>query len=156
MRNLFKRGVSPLKSYIYPPYFNSKEDFNKCLECEDKPCIQSCEEGILSIENEKPIINFNKRGCTFCDECANVCELDVLKIENKKEKLNCELIINPQKCMAWNQTVCFSCQDVCLERAIDFYGMFNPIINEEKCTSCGFCVGVCPSNAIEVQIKGIK
>jgi ferredoxin-type protein NapF len=152
-RPLF-RGLS--KPQIYPPYYNQKSDFEKCLECENKPCIEACSENILFIENNKPSINFAKRGCTFCDECAIVCELDVLTIDNKKEKLNCELIINPKKCMAWNQTVCFSCQDVCLERAIDFYGMFNPIINEEKCTSCGFCVGVCPSDAIEVHIKDIK
>jgi ferredoxin-type protein NapF len=154
MRNLFKR-VSQ-KPAIYPPYFEKKSDFDICLECETKECVDACSEKIIVIEDEKPIIKFTNRGCTFCDDCAVACPKDVLKIENKKEKLNCELIINPKKCMAWNQTICFACQDVCVDRAIDFYGMFNPIINEEKCTSCGFCVGVCPSDAIEVHIKGIK
>jgi len=149
MRGLFKRGS--LKPRIYPPYFDQKSDFDKCLECEEKKCIEACEENILFIEDNKPIIKFN-RGCTFCDECANACELDVLKIDNKKEKLNCEIIINPKKCVAWNQTICFSCADVCIDKAIDFYGMFNPIINEDKCTSCGFCVGVCPSDAMEIKI----
>ena len=141
---------------ILPPYFDNPKDFDKCIECETKACVVACEENIIFIEDEKPIIKFGNRGCTFCDECAEVCELDVLKVENKKEKLNAELFINLKKCMAWNQTVCFACQDVCIDRAIDFHGMFNPIINEEKCTSCGFCISVCPSDAIEVQIKGIK
>ena len=149
MRNLFKR-VS-LKPKIYPPYFNKKSDFDRCLECETKDCISVCDEKILFIEDEKPIIRFTNKGCTFCDECANACKLDVLKIENKKDKLNCEILINPQKCIAWHNTICFSCADVCIEKAIDFYGMFNPVINEDKCTNCGFCVGVCPSDAMEVR-----
>jgi len=155
-RNFFKRGVTSLKPQIYPPYFNEKSNFESCLDCDNKFCVEACPEKIIFIEDEKPIIKFGNRGCSFCDECAIVCEKDVLKIENKKDKLNCELIINPQKCMAWNGTICFSCQDVCIDRAIDFYGMFNPVINDEKCTNCGFCVGVCPTDAIEVMIKGVK
>jgi ferredoxin-type protein NapF len=50
--------------------------------------------------------------------------------------------------MSWNNTMCFSCKDPCLEDAIFFNAMFKPIINENKCTNCGFCVSVCPSYAI--------
>ncbi|HIC79274.1 MAG TPA: 4Fe-4S dicluster domain-containing protein, partial [Sulfurovum sp.] len=32
-------------------------------------------------------------------------------------------------------------------------GMFRPTIDQNKCTSCGFCVYRCPSNAI--TIKGV-
>ena len=148
-RNLFRRASSPFKSYVYPPYFEKKEDFLKCIECENKDCLISCNEKIIQIENEIPIIKFGINGCTFCDECAKACSRDVLKLENKKAKLNCEMIINPKKCIAWNQTICFSCQDICEEFAIIYNGMFNPVIDEEKCTSCGFCISVCPTNAIE-------
>jgi ferredoxin-type protein NapF len=53
--------------------------------------------------------------------------------------------------MSWNNTMCFSCKDPCLEDAIFFNAMFKPIINENKCTNCGFCVSVCPSNAIFIK-----
>ncbi|NPA55616.1 MAG: 4Fe-4S ferredoxin [Epsilonproteobacteria bacterium] len=149
MSRFFKR-VTPS---IFPPYFNSKSDFDKCVQCASKDCIQACPESILVIQDDRVAINFANRGCTFCDECALACEMGVLTLENKKPKLNCEIIINPKACIAWQNTVCFSCQDVCIERAIDFHGMFNPIINEEKCTSCGFCVGVCPADAIHVAIR---
>ena len=152
-RNFFRRVKnSPFKSFIYPPYFEKKEDFLKCIECESKDCLSACNENIIFIEEERPVIKFANSGCTFCDECAKVCKFDVLKVENKKNKLNCDTIINPQKCIAWNQTICFSCQDICEENAIIYNGMFNPVIDLEKCTSCGFCISVCPTNAIETKV----
>ena len=151
-RNLFRRVKnSPLKLFIYPPYFEKREYFLKCIECESKDCLTACEEKIIVIENDIPIINFGKNGCTFCDKCALACKNGVLKIEYKKEKLNADFIINPSKCIAWNQTICFSCQDICEENAIIYNGMFNPAIDLEKCTSCGFCISVCPVNAIETK-----
>ena len=152
-RNLFRRAASPFKSFIYPPYFEKKEDFLNCIECETKACVISCPEKIIHIENKTPVIKFGINGCTFCDKCSEVCELNILKLENKKEKLNAEILINPQKCLAFNQTVCFSCHEICEENAIIFIkGMFNPVIDENNCTSCGFCISVCPVNAIEVKI----
>ncbi len=152
-RNFFRRvKTSPFKSFVYPPYFEKKDDFLKCIECETKDCLSACNENIIFIEEERPVIKFANSGCTFCDECAKVCKFDVLKVENKKNKLNCDTIINPQKCIAWNQTICFSCQDICEENAIIYNGMFNPVIDLEKCTSCGFCISVCPTNAIETKV----
>jgi ferredoxin-type protein NapF len=150
-RNLFRRvKTSPFKSFIFPPYYEKKEDFLKCVECKNKDCLVACEEEIIKIENEMPVLDFFKSGCTFCDECAKACQLDVLKIENKKEKI-AEMIINSKKCIAWNQTICFSCQDICKESAIIYKGMFNPIIDLDKCTGCGFCISVCPTFAIEIK-----
>ncbi len=151
-RNLFRRTSSPFRSFIYPPYFEKKEDFLNCLECKTKECKNACPEKIIFIENEKPVIKFGINGCTFCDECAIACPNNVLKLKNKKIKLNVEMIINMQKCLAWNKTVCFSCQDICEENAIEYKGLFNPLINLDKCTSCGFCIGVCPVDAIATKI----
>ena len=151
-RSFFRRvKSSPFKSFVYPPYYKKKEDFLKCYECESKDCLAACEEEIIEIQNDYPTLNFQKSGCTFCDECAKACKFNVLLIENKKEKINAEMIINPNKCIAWNQTICFSCQEACEEYAIIYKGMFNPVIDLEKCTGCGFCVGVCPTNAIEIK-----
>ena len=151
-RNLFRRVSSPFKSFLYPPYFEKKEDFLNCIECKNKECVDACNEKIIHIENEIPVIKFRINGCTFCDECASACPNGVLKIENKKNKINAEMIINPSKCIAWNKTVCFSCQDICEENAIIYKGMFNPVIDLEKCTSCGFCISVCPTFAIDLQV----
>jgi len=152
-RSFFRRvKTSPFKSYIYPPYFDKKEDFLKCHQCESKDCLNACNEKIIKIIDEKPILDFSVSGCTFCDECALACTQSVLSITNKKEKINAEFIINPSKCIAWNQTICFSCQDICQEFAIIYKGMFNPVIDLDKCTACGFCIGVCPAGSIETKI----
>jgi len=152
-RNFFKRVKTPFSFLISPPYYEDKSRFVECYECETKACVEACEEKIIFIENEVPVLKFNNSGCSFCDECAVVCEKNVLDIEFKKSKLNCEIFINPKKCISWNQTICFACLDVCDVRAIKFKGMFNPIIDEEICTSCGMCVSVCPTNSLEILRK---
>ena len=135
------------KTLLRPPYFVDEADFEKCSKCEDKPCAKVCEEQIIVIEDEKPVLDFSKSGCTFCDECAKVCEEGVLSIEARR--LLPRLSIDILSCLAWQKTVCSMCKDVCFDNAILFSGLFNPEISE-KCTGCGFCVGVCPTQAIKV------
>ena len=48
--------------------------------------------------------------------------------------------------------MCFSCKDPCLDDAIQFLGMFRPEIDENLCTSCGFCLKVCPTDAITLEV----
>jgi len=132
---------------IYPPYFHSREDFERCLDCSDKSCEKVCEEGIIEIVDGIPILNFSRSGCTFCDECARACELAVLKVEEKR--FLPAMVIDPIECLAWHGTICSSCRDACLDRAIEFVGLFRPEI-KGNCTGCGFCVGVCPTGAISV------
>ncbi|HIQ30802.1 MAG TPA: 4Fe-4S dicluster domain-containing protein, partial [Aquifex aeolicus] len=37
-----------------------------------------------------------------------------------------------------------------LDNAIKFEGLGKPVILQDRCTSCGFCVSTCPAGAIEV------
>ncbi|WP_419782546.1 ferredoxin-type protein NapF [Malaciobacter marinus] len=137
------------KQIIRPPYYKDKNLFLKeCINCEGF-CVLACEENIISINEDKtPIIDFSNGGCTYCDECANACPTEVLNIENKRN-IDVNISINILKCLAWNQTMCFSCKDPCLDDAIDFVAMFRPEINN-NCTSCGFCIKYCPVDAIEI------
>ena len=137
---------------IRPPYFLTQDDdsifFTNCTSCEGL-CSTACEENIIIIQDDlTPKLDFTSSGCTYCDECANVCPNEVLNLEYKKH-INARIEIDVLSCLAWNQTMCFSCKDPCLDDAIDFLGMFRPSIND-KCTSCGFCIKVCPTNAIKI------
>lgn len=139
------------KSRVYPPYCSDESLFLKlCPECIDKPCAKACEEEIIFIdENGVPTLNFAERGCTFCDACIDACKNDVLN-DKSLNSIKATVEINVLKCIAWHQVMCSSCKEPCLEDAITFLGLFRPEIDNGKCTSCGWCLSVCPADAIEV------
>lgn len=157
-RELFTSFATRLKKNkavcLRPPYFQDITLFDtECPSCTQKPCVSLCQEEIIFVnENGSPCLSFEKSGCTYCDKCAQACDNEVLKVEYKKI-IEAKVTISTQTCLAWNETICSSCMDICDERAISFFGMFRPMVNIEKCTSCGFCYGVCPTNAVE--IKGV-
>ena len=137
---------------IRPPYYDETSDFSLCAECSGV-CATVCEENIIAILPDKtPSLDFSKSGCTFCDECANVCEAGVLEVE-KKSHVDVTIEIDKLKCMSWSKNICFSCKDPCLENAIAFHGMFYPEITT-NCTSCGFCIKYCPTEAIIIKKRG--
>jgi len=138
---------------VRPPYFGDSSAFDiECQNCEGL-CATSCQEHIIVIgEDKTPYLDFSKSGCTYCDECATACEVGVLTVENKKN-IDVHVHINQSTCMSWEGVMCFSCKDPCLEDAIDFKAMFMPTIDENKCTSCGFCISRCPSYAIDLKEK---
>ena len=149
--SFLKKEESKTSNIIRPPYYKDESDFLKnCIECDGK-CSNFCEEHIIKIAEDKtPYLDFTNSGCTYCDECANACEYEVLELEHKKN-INAKVSIDILKCLSWNQTMCFSCKDPCLDDAIDFIGMFRPEINLQKCTSCGFCIKACPTYAIKIE-----
>ncbi len=137
---------------IRPPYYKDINAFDtECLNCDGK-CATLCQEQIIIIgEDKTPRLDFSKSGCTYCDDCALACEYDVLHVEDKRT-IDAGIRINESKCLSWQGVMCFSCKDPCLDDAIDFKAMFMPTINQEKCTSCGFCISRCPSDAIEIKV----
>ncbi len=141
----------PQEVIIRPPYFGDINAFGiECQNCEGL-CATSCQEQIIIIGDDKtPKLDVSKSGCTYCDDCATACEVNVLTLENKKH-LDVDVVIDQNSCMSWEGVMCFSCKDPCLEDAIEFKAMFMPTINQEKCTSCGFCISRCPSYAINTQ-----
>ncbi len=139
-----------IKDIIRPPYISEISNFTKCAECTGE-CVAVCEERILfRLKDGSPHMVYGKNGCTFCGKCADVCEYGILSKENPA-KINVEVKININKCMAWNGVMCFSCREPCLDNAIKFEGIFKPRIVPDMCTGCGFCTNVCPSQAVEVS-----
>jgi len=136
---------------LRPPYCKDLSVFDKgCQECDGK-CATLCQEQIIVIGKDKtPYLDLSVSGCTYCDDCAIGCEYDVLKLEDKTT-IATNVVINTNLCMSWDGVMCFSCKDPCLEDAIIFKGMFTPSIDQDKCTSCGFCISRCPSYAIKLE-----
>jgi ferredoxin-type protein NapF len=139
------------ETIIRPPYYKDEDSFLKnCTDCEGY-CATSCEENIIIIQDDStPKIDFKLGGCTYCNNCAQNCPHDVLDLKFKKN-IDINIEIDILKCMSWHQSMCFSCKDPCLDDAIEFLGLFRPSIIDTKCTRCGFCVNVCPSDAINIK-----
>ncbi|MGB5505515.1 MAG: ferredoxin-type protein NapF [Sulfurovum sp.] len=155
--NTFRKPLEQTKEnsplVVRPPYGLNESLFqSKCVACESKACVTSCDEQIIIIQDDgTPRLDFSKSGCTFCEECASVCEPNVLSLENghTSEQLNATFRISTEGCVAHHGVICFSCKEPCIDDAILFNGMFNPVIDMERCTGCGFCVGRCPTQAID-------
>ena len=149
---------SPL--VVRPPYGLNESLFqNECVTCEEKLCVASCDEQIIVLQSDgTPMLNFAKSGCTFCEECANACESNILSLEHlhTAETLNATFRISTEGCVAHNGVICFSCKEPCTDDAILFNGMFNPVIDMDKCTGCGFCLGRCPTLAIDFTVIPLK
>ena len=145
------KETSPL--VVRPPYGLNESIFqSECVACDSKACVDSCDEQIILIQDDgKPRLDFSKSVCTFCDACASACEPNVLNLENNhtSEQLNATFRISTEGCVAHHGVICFSCKEPCIDDAILFNGMFNPVIDMERCTGCGFCLGRCPTQAID-------
>ena len=153
LSTLFKPKASTQSASLRPPYAHDKALLSTlCATCVEKPCVASCEENIIVLDNENfPSLVFTQSGCTFCKECALACPLGVLTLE-EEPSIEALFSIDTKQCMAWNHVICNSCADVCDAKAITFFGMLRPLLDKEKCTGCGFCYGICPSNAVKYRI----
>lgn len=145
-------GKSSNDTPLRPPYYSDLDAFStECIKCDGK-CAALCQEHIIVIAEDKtPELDFSKSGCTYCDKCATACEFGVLKLEDKK-LIDAKITIDEITCLSWIGVMCFSCKDPCLEDAIAFPAMFMAKIDETKCTSCGFCISRCPTDAIDVKV----
>jgi len=138
---------------VRPPYTVKESLFqSECPQCESKACATVCDEAIIVIAADgTPILNFTQSGCTFCEDCAKACEAGVLDLERGSESINALLVISKERCIAHHGTICFACKEPCLEEAILFRGLFDPVIDPDRCTGCGMCLSRCPTQAISYR-----
>ncbi|MCP4571400.1 MAG: 4Fe-4S dicluster domain-containing protein [bacterium] len=62
-----------------------------------------------------------------------------------------DILLDPAECVAWGRGLCDRCEKACPEQAIVFVGMMNPRIYHQRCTLCGDCGPVCPTDAIVLR-----
>lgn len=129
------------------------ENRHQCETCTSSACKNVCEENIVFREGTAaPYLDFSRRGCTFCGECQIACESGCFVTE-PVQRLDTYAEIGILSCLAWNKTICRSCADACNDKAICFTGLWNPQIDPNACTGCGFCIGVCPVSIIGIHPK---
>lgn len=130
-------------------------DRNPCVDCE-APCVESCDEEIIRLHPAdhalagRAWLIFADTGCTFCDDCIDACPHG---IEAERGPATARIglaLLSRDACIAWNDVVCISCKLACRDKAITMDRRGRPEIVRDNCTGCGFCVPVCPADAVRV------
>lgn len=159
-RRLFRGKVTKQPSLPRLPWIINENTFTElCNQCDN--CILVCESNLIKKDELGfPFVDFSTDECTFCGKCQEVCQkplfLDKNTIEsNQLQPWPGTITIN-QKCLAQNQIMCQSCQDVCEPRAISFSyktsSIAEPTINLADCNQCGACISTCPQQAITLDL----
>ncbi|MDO6446370.1 ferredoxin-type protein NapF [Colwellia sp. 1_MG-2023] len=159
-RRLFKGKIAKQPSLPRLPWVKSESSFTElCNQCGD--CISVCETNIIKKDElGLPFVDFNTDECTFCGKCQEVCQqplfLDKNIIESNQVQPWPGTITINQTCLAQNNIMCQSCQDVCDTRAILFSykssSIPEPSINLTDCNQCGACISTCPQQAITLNL----
>ncbi|MCA1441392.1 ferredoxin-type protein NapF [Ensifer sp. IC4062] len=148
---LFGRGA-PEPERIYPPGV-TPEGLAACTGC--GRCVEACPAHIISLSDNRPSLDFSVGECTFCGECRSACPEPVFQLADAACFPHVAAIAG--HCLAKNNVACQACRDSCPELAIRFPprvgGPFLPIVDEDACSGCGACVGICPVGAVHVSAR---
>ncbi len=149
-RRDFLRGRGATKGKVVPPGFLGTRP-EVCSSC--SLCLERCPSGIIVMDHGLPALDFTRGECTFCGECRAHCP----QSENlfAGPVLLSHVVEIDGGCLAMNGVDCQACRDHCPTDAIRFRprlgGPFLPEINDDACSGCGACIGVCPVAAVAVK-----
>lgn len=156
-RSEFLHGnISGQNRPVRPPWSLPEMEFrSSCDSC--GKCVEKCPTEIIEFgRGQIPLINFDKGECIFCGDCAEACPTTALQLSPDHLPWHLIAVINDNKCLAFQNVECRSCQDPCEIHAIRFLALAGsaskPNLNTEQCNGCGACYSVCPVNAISMNI----
>jgi ferredoxin-type protein NapF len=135
-----------------PPWSIDEARFlDTCSRCLD--CVSACPERVLGRgDGGFPEIIQGAGECSFCGSCVTACAPAALVRSDAAPWAWTARIADD--CLMRAGIVCYSCRDVCPQRAISLpmgRAIALPSIDIDRCTGCGACVGPCPSSAIQMK-----
>ena len=140
---------------IRPPWAVSEDLFIElCTRCDE--CIRVCPENIISRgAGGFPEVDFIDSGCELCEDCVEVCQSKALLIGSDKDFAWSHKVKVTDKCLPHLGVICRSCYEACEQKAISFTlaagKTAEPELNLENCNGCGFCIAMCPVDAIVID-----
>ncbi len=121
-------------------------------------CVAACPFGaIIMTEDDIPLVLEEK--CVGCGKCVEVCPRDVISLvpRSKPVVALCQSQLRGAAAKKLCKVACISCKKCEKECKFDAIHIVNniPVIDYDKCTSCGKCVLVCPQNVI-VNLRPVR
>jgi len=155
-RQLLRGDLNGDRSPIRPPWAIREPDFTStCTRC--GACIEVCPEHIVHAgDGGFPHVDFALGGCSFCADCLTACEPMALRADPERD---CPWMLTAHigdECLAFRGVICRSCGEACDEGAIRFRPRVGsaavPTLVTDGCTGCGYCVRVCPAQAVKIRM----
>jgi ferredoxin-type protein NapF len=153
-RQLFRGDLSGKRVPIRPPWAIAEDAFViACDRCDD--CVHACPERVIrSGSGGFPEMDFSARGCSLCGECVIACRGKALTGNPEYDRPWDSVVEIDGRCLAGKGVVCRSCGEACDASAIRFRlrvgGAAEPQVDAAICTGCGYCIGVCPVQALRI------
>ncbi len=151
-RSLFGRGGRKFPDF-FPPWTTGHRIAQDCRGCGD--CVAACPQDILSLIGGKAGLVPGQDECIFCGACADSCPEESLF---QTDQVPWVLTAHVQdSCLLKAGIDCRLCTDSCLERALVFDLRVRPVgavtVDNDLCTGCGACLGVCPNQSLYLHEK---
>jgi ferredoxin-type protein NapF len=153
-RALLRGDPTPRDVPLRPPWSVAEETFtDACTRCGE--CLDACPEDILIHgDGGFPTVDFQRGECSFCQDCVDACPEPAFLDPTEHPPWRQTARIS-EACLCQRGVVCQNCRDACPENAIRFPprlgGPALPVLDTSRCTGCGACVAICPSQAIGIR-----
>ena len=114
-------------------------------------CVEACPQHIVILDHRNlASVDLTDAECTFCSFALEACEEGVF--DRAQVPIFAYAARIGMECFATRGIVCQSCGETCPEDAIRFQvrigGPALPLLDPDRCSGCGACVGACPAEAI--------
>ena len=125
------------------------EFLSLCTRC--NACKMICPTETIALFGHKkgtvlmntPYMRLNEAPCSFCEKCIEVCPTGALRKSEEAYQPLAKVTVRPSNCVAYQQVMCDYCIRACpIEGALSFPDR-KPVVDQEKCTGCGYCVSAC-------------
>lgn len=149
----------PVRTRIRPPGARPEPEFvARCTRCDE--CIRACPFGALAPDEDGRPWLHDPAGhpCYMCEgfPCIAACGPSALTFADRRLRTIGLAKVDLALCVAHAGERCTACRDACRDaRAIRLVDAL-PVVDPQRCTGCGICLGKCPSEpkALSIQVKG--